>query len=79
MRFGVISRSIFEPWNYAYDGKVYNYDVLRNIWRVAPVPARSPHHAEGAPGPSLLGTGDSTNLNADSITTADLAHPTTLF
>jgi REP element-mobilizing transposase RayT len=26
--------------------------------RVAPVPVRSPVHAEGAPGPSLLGTGD---------------------
>ena len=27
------------------------------MWRVAPVPVSSPHHAEGAPGPSLLGTG----------------------
>ena len=26
--------------------------------RVAPVPVRFPNHAEGAPGPSLLGTGD---------------------
>jgi hypothetical protein len=27
-------------------------------WRVAPIPVTVPNHAEGAPGPSLLGTGD---------------------
>jgi hypothetical protein len=31
--------------------------AMRVAWRVAPVPATLPHHNEGAPGPSLLGTG----------------------
>jgi hypothetical protein len=32
-------------------------------WRVAPIPMIFSNHAEGAPGPSLLGTGDGTNPN----------------
>ena len=36
--------------------------------RTAPVPVRSPVHAEGAPGPSLLGTWESTKAQESRIT-----------
>src|SRR5580698_1968843 len=37
-------------------------------WRVAPVPMIVPSHAEGAPGPSLLGTGDVDTMQAQTST-----------